>query len=133
MPRAISRSSSTISIRATGVLERCRTDRDPERERAPLPRLAVDPDLAAVHLRDLLRDCQADSVAAGLLNRRAAAAIELLEDLSVLRLRDAEPAVGDSQVDEAVALCDAHLDFLALARILQRVVEQVVERQAERR
>src|SRR5439155_8278510 len=132
-PRAISGSSSTISIRATSPLERSLPNRNPERERAPLARLALDADLAAVHLGDLLGDRQADAVAAGLLHRRAAAAEELLEDLGLLGLRDAQAAVRDRQVDASVALFDPYPDLLPLARVLQRVVEQVEKRQPERR
>src|SRR5437867_1208080 len=132
-PRAISRSSSTISIRATSPLERSLADRNPERERTPLARLALDADLAAVHLGDLLGDRQADAAAAGLLHRRTAAAVELLEDLGLLGHRDAQAAVRDREIDESVALFDPHPDLLPLARVLQRVVEQVEKRQPERR
>src|SRR5213592_1049268 len=121
-PRAISRSSSTISIRATSPLERSLPNRNPERERAPLARLALDADLAAVRLGDLLGDRQADAAAAGLLHRRAAAAEELLEDLGLLGLRDTQAAVRDRQVDASVALLDPYPDLLPLARVLQRVV-----------
>ena len=96
--------------------------RQREPERAALPCLAGDTDLAAVGLDDLLGDEEAQPGAG-----RAAAghAEELLEDGVLELLGDAGAGVADLEDDVAVVAAGAHHHLAAGRGVADRVADQV--------
>src|SRR5204862_3217859 len=97
---SLSSATSTVTALASGMPElhrgrdRLQGQRDGEVERRPVSDGAFDPDLAAVHLHDLLNDRQPEPSPGDRLGRAAAHAAEALEDVHDLVRRDAEPGVG---------------------------------------
>src|SRR5450759_1082778 len=78
---------------------RCRHRRKRERERRSVSFPALDPDLSAVALDDLLRDVKAEAEAAIVCRRDLPAAVEALEHLHQLVDRDADAMIGNGGDD----------------------------------
>ena len=74
-------------------------ERQVQRERAALPRLALDADLAAEEARELAADRQAEPCSAVATRGGAVGLLEGLEDELLLVLRDAEAGVLDRECD----------------------------------
>src|SRR5437588_10696347 len=74
---------------------------DGEVERRTVPDRALHPDLAPVHLHDLLNDREAEASPGNRLRGAAADSPEALEHVSDLVLRDADAGVGDADQGEA--------------------------------
>src|SRR2546430_10016538 len=104
-----------------------RGERDREVERRAMPDRALHPDLASVHLHDLLNDREAKASPGNRLRRAAAYAPEALEHVADLLGRDADAGVGHAH--QGVAAIDAtrHGDYAAFRRVLDGVVDQVAD------
>src|SRR5579864_9063878 len=102
-------------------------ERDREVERGAVTDGAFDPDLASVHLHDLLNDREAEASPRYRLRGAAAYAPEALEDVADLLRRDAEPGVGDA--DQGVPALDTagQRDRAPFGRVLDRVVDEVAD------
>src|SRR5260370_36851279 len=100
-------------------------ERDREMERRAVTDGAFHPDLASVHLHDLLNDREAEASPGYRLRGAAAHSPEALEDVADLVRRDAETGVRDA--DQRVTALDAagQRDRAAFGRVLDRVVDQV--------
>src|SRR5688572_18221040 len=86
-----------------------------ERERAALPRCAVDADLAAEQPRDLATDREAEARAAVLAAGRSIGLLEGLEDQSLLFLRDPDPGVLHGEGDHVHRLIQPAVGVAASA------------------
>src|SRR5262245_36198313 len=75
--------------------------RDPDGEGAPLARLALDRDPAAVHLDDVLDERKPEAAPLDIVQQRRADAVEAIEDLGLLLARDADAAVAHRDGDLA--------------------------------
>src|SRR4029077_14628267 len=100
---------------------------DREVERGAVTDGAFDPDLASVHLHDLLNDREAEASPRYRLRGAAAHAPEALEDVADLLRRDADPGVGDA--DQGVPALDAAggSDRAGFGPGLGRAADQVVD------
>src|SRR5213080_2604456 len=74
---------------------------DREVERRAVAQRAFHPDLASVHLHDLLNDREAEASPGNRLRGAAADSPEALEDMADLVGRDADARVGDTDQNEA--------------------------------
>src|SRR5262244_570517 len=99
------------------------THRHRERERRALPNLALDPDLAAVQLDEFPRQCQPQSRALDL-PVRSPDLPELLEHRLLILRRDADPGVGDRDLNHAVPRYCVDVNPATFRRELDRVREQ---------
>src|SRR5215471_18588384 len=113
--------SSTIRISSFAM-----ADRQGERERRPLPGLALHPDPPAMQLDELSGERQPEPGPLDLLVRRAHLP-ELLEDRLLILWCDAHAGVGDGDLGYAVVHRGAHVDPAVLGRELEGVGEQVQE------
>src|SRR5690242_13511283 len=102
---SLSSATSTVNFEAPlgasamAELQRGRAfgrERDREMERRTMPDGALHPDLASVHLHDLLNDREAEASPGYGLSGATAHAPEALEDVADLLCRDADPGVGDA-------------------------------------
>src|SRR5258708_32878818 len=98
-------------------------------ERAAGARLALDPDSSAHEAHECGRDGQAEAGAAEPARGRSIGLAEGLEDGGVLLRRDADPRVGDADMQPGAPLCarvftDGNEHMPALGE-LQRVADQV--------
>ena len=69
-------------------------------EQGPFPFTGLDGDVAAVRLRYVAHDCQAETGAAGLAAARAIDAVEALEDPGEVPLGNAHTVVADAQAGD---------------------------------
>src|SRR3954447_7315073 len=112
-------------------------DRDLDVERRPAGlaaravRIPLDPDAAVQPADELPADVEAEAGAADAAGHVRIEAVELLEDATALRRRDAEAAVRHRPEDAALAARDLHLDGPALGRVLDRVLHEVHEHLAQ--
>ena len=91
---------------------------------------AVYRELSVVRLHDVVCDCETQAEARNLiLDRRAA--IKALEEAALLLFRNPWAAIGDLELDDAVAIGHAHRDGRARRGILERIVEHLLERQLQ--
>src|SRR5438132_12185682 len=74
-------------------------DRHGERERAALPRGALEPDASALELDELLRDREAEPGAAELPGRARVLLAEFVEDVALRLGPDPDPGIGDAHDD----------------------------------
>src|SRR5438093_6863010 len=102
-----------------------RGERDREVERRAMPDRALHPDLAAVHLHDLLNDRETKASPGNRLRGAAADASETLEHVAYLVLRDADAGVGDADQREAAVDPARERHRATIGRVLDRVVDQV--------
>src|SRR5262249_36587314 len=79
-------------------------DRNREAERRPLALGRFEPDSAAVHLHDALRDREAQAGPAFRAGRRSVSLLELLEDASSILFADAGARVGDRDEEGGIFL-----------------------------
>ncbi len=93
-----------------GTSDRQLDDRQGEHERRALPLARLDPQPAAVRLREAARDRQTEPRAA--LVGLPGHAIERLEDLVVLLLGNPRPAVGDADQQLLASRVHAHVHRL---------------------
>src|SRR4029077_12911232 len=101
-------------------------------ELAPLADTAVDGDLAADRLDQVLDDREAQAGPPQLPAPRLVDAVEAFEDAGQVVAGDADPGVGDFQDDGVPPQAAADADGAELGGILDRVVDQVVEDLADR-
>src|SRR5689334_7322094 len=85
-------------------------DRQRERESRPLPLLRIAPDLASCMLDHEPHEVQPQPGAFRLLGDRVVGAIELLEQPSLRRPRDAHPVVAHAPLHEILPLRQPHVD-----------------------
>src|SRR5437867_8158441 len=100
-----------------------RGERDREVERRAVTDRALDPDLAPVHLHDLLNDREAQASPGNGLRGAAANAPETLEHVADLVLRDADAGIGDADKRETPVDAAGERHRAAVGRVLDRVVE----------
>src|SRR5438093_9252171 len=106
---SLSSATSTVKVprlASSGMpeLQRIRAfggERDGEVERRAVTDRALHPDLAPVHLHDLLNDRQAEASPGNRLRGAAADPTKAFEDVPDLVLRDADAGVGDADQDVA--------------------------------
>src|SRR5207302_2470428 len=98
--------------------------RQREIERCPRAFLAVDPDRSSVAIDDLLGDVQAQSEAAVVGRRDLTPAMEALEDLIQLVVRNADAAIADRSHDVIAFVDDVDEDLASLRRILDCIFEK---------
>src|SRR6266571_695150 len=128
---SLSSATSTVTALLSGMPElhrrrdRLRRQRDGEVERRPVANCALDAELAAVHLHDLLNDRQPEPSPGDRLGRAAAHAAEALEDVDDLVRRDAKPGVGngDQRITALGSAGDGHR--ATLWRVLHSVADEV--------
>src|SRR5437763_6423682 len=99
-------------------------ERQVDKERRALARLALDADVAAVRVDDLLGDEEPEAQPAVLAHRHRAG--ESLEDPGLLFLRDADAVVGHLDARAQALAADLDLDRLATA-VLDGVDHQIRE------
>src|SRR5690348_7573348 len=100
----MSGSSSTIRILLTGAFSTCMSCLLPQKrqrqgERAPLARSAVHVHVPAVSLHDMPDQREPEAAALRLVDQAVLGPIELLEDLLLFAFRDADPEIGDDDLD----------------------------------
>src|SRR6266542_5932597 len=88
---------------------------------------AFHPDLASVHLDDLLNDREPEASPRDRLPRAAAHPAEPLEDVPDLVLRDADAGVADAHERKAALDPAREGDGAALGRVLDRIVDDVAD------
>src|SRR5438309_297013 len=115
-------SSGMPELQGFGVLS---DQGDGEVERRTVPHRALHPDLAPVHLHDLLNDREAKASPGNRLRGAAADAAETLENVADLVLRDADPRVRDADQREIALDTARQGDGSPLGRVLDRIVDQV--------
>src|SRR5262245_7908106 len=111
--------SSTMRISSFAM-----THRYGEREGRAHPLLALHPNPAPVEFHKLPAQGEPQPCALDLLRRRPHLT-ELLEDLLLIFWGDANPSVGDRDLDESILWYGAHFDLPTLGRELDRVRQQV--------
>ncbi len=94
----------------------------------PCPGALSTDNLAAVSLHDMAHQRKAQAAAFGVVNQRIAHPIELLENLLLLLMRNADALVHHFQLHRAVVAIKIHADKLSVLRILERVVHQIQQR-----
>src|SRR5947199_6657744 len=99
-----------------------RRERDREVEGRAVADGAFHPDLAPVHLHDLLNDREAEASPGNRLRGAAADPPETFEDVTDLVLGDADTGVRDADQDKASLGPAGKGDGPALRRVLDRVV-----------
>src|SRR5205085_10786599 len=97
---------------------------DGERRAAPLA-VAVRADCAAVHLREVAHDCEAESEAAVRARRRRVGLAEALEDVRQEAGADALPGVAHANLRVGAGALQANLDAPARGRELDGVGKKV--------
>src|SRR5256886_6276146 len=102
-------------------------ERDREVEGRAVTDGAFHPDLAPVHLHDLLNDREAEASPGDGLRGAAADPTEAFEDVPDLVLGDADAGVGDADQDVASVGSAGQGDGPALGRILHRIVDDVAD------
>src|SRR5437899_3341471 len=118
--------------RGRGAAGRPAPQRQADRERAALTRLALDHDAAAVHLHDVLHDRQAEPASLHFVHQACSDPVETVEDLLLLGAWNADAVVAHRH-DHLVALPgQPDADLLRVTRVLHRVVQQVVQRLPDR-
>ena len=85
------------------------------------------PHLAAVALHRVLDDREAEAGAAGAARARLVGAVEPLEHALLVALGDADAAIGDRDLDDAVDELHPDADARALRRIGDRVGDEVAD------
>src|SRR6267143_913262 len=88
---------------------------------------ALNPDLAAVHLDDLLNDREAQPGPGDRLGGAAPDPPEPLEHVADLVRRDAQPGIGDADEREAAFRAGRQGHHASVWRVLDRVVDQVAD------
>ena len=74
---------------------------------------------------DLLRDGEAEAVAAHLARARLVDAVEAVEDLRLVLLGDADTRVADGEADlSLLRALVAHADLAAIRRVLDGIVDE---------
>src|ERR1700736_1616177 len=86
---------------------------------------ALNPDLPAMHLDDLLNDREAQAGPGYRLGGAAPHPAEALEDVADFVRRDAETGVGDADEGKSALRAGRERDSAAIRRVLDRVVDQV--------
>src|SRR2546426_6418832 len=130
-PGAGPRGGRRGDLRGRRAAGRPAPQRQAERERAPLSRLALDHDAAAVHAHDMLHDRQTETASLDLVHQPRADAMEAVEDLLLLGARDTDAVVAHRHHQLVPLPAEPDADFLRVARVLHRVVQQVVQRLAD--
>src|SRR5260370_8037365 len=102
---------------------RCQWNR--EMERRTMTNRAFDPDLAAMHLNDLLNDREAQAGPGYRLGRAASDPPEALEDMLDLVRGDAQAGVGHADECKPAVRTGRKGHSPAVRRVLDRVVDQV--------
>src|SRR5262245_23111589 len=97
----------------------------PDLEARALSELAGHPDAAAVVLRDVLDDRQAEPGPTGLARTGTVHSVEALEDPGKVPVRDPQPGVGDLQDDLAFGAGQLDADLPTRPRVADRVVDEV--------
>src|SRR5262245_46037188 len=121
---AIAIASSSSTIRTFGI---SRLQGEPDRERAPAPRLALDRHSAAMRLHDVMHDRKPEPAPLDVVDQAAPHAVEPLENAPLLVLRDPHAVVGDGDREVSPLGPDLDRDALVVPRVLERVVEEIVE------
>src|SRR5688572_23095076 len=124
-PRAISRSSSTISILCMGstghrrVVGNCGhlANGNAQRECTSLARLAFQQNSSAVQFRYVLCNGQTYPASSNLLHGSVTAAVELVKDPRPFFLRNADPQIRDCKIHETVCLDYADRYLLVFAGV----------------
>ena len=101
--------------------------RQREIERGPRTFLAVDPDRSSVAIDDLLGDVQAESESTVVRRRDLTAAMEPLEDLIQLVVRNADAAIAHGSHDVIAFVDDVDEDLASLRRILDCIFEKIAD------
>src|SRR6266852_3066650 len=104
-----------------------RCQRDGEVERRTVTDSALDPDLAAMHLDDLLNDREAQAGPGYRLGGAAADPPEAFEDMLDLVRRDAQPGVGDADERKTAVGAGRQRHRPAIGRVLDRIVDEVAQ------
>src|SRR5260370_36642748 len=93
-------------------------------DRRPVPNRAFDPDLAAMHLNDLLNDREAQAGPGYRLGRAASDPPEALEDMLDLVRGDAQAGVGHADECKPAVRTGRKGHSPAVRRVLDRVLDQ---------
>src|SRR5690606_39784964 len=96
-------------------------------KRTALSERAFDADAAPVELQDLAHVMQAEPESLDVMHVARGHAVELLEQVLLVRGRDAEAAIHDVDPDGAVLVAGADVDRLVRRTVLHRVVDEVVD------
>src|ERR1051325_8185467 len=99
---------------------------DSEMELRTMPNFALDPDAAAMRFDEMLGDGKAEAGAADFARTRNVDAVEALKDAGLVRPRNADSGVRDSERDFVSVGGSGNYDLASGRRVLNGVVQQVL-------